>query len=161
MGLIRRILGGGGVSRVGEAVSSVAEVFIPNATRDRQLGHDAFVAALGQSEAEFARSGRTVFDSFVNGLNRLPRPFLALGTLGLFAFSMIDPVGFTERMEGLAYVPDPLWWLLGAIVSFYFGARELHYRRATRPPVPKAKPAGAPRPSSNAALAAWRAERGG
>ena len=33
-------------------------------------------------------------------------------------------------MEGLALVPDPLWWLLGAIVSFYFGARELHYQRA-------------------------------
>jgi hypothetical protein len=26
-------------------------------------------------------------------------------------------------------VPEPLWWLLGAIVSFYFGARELHYQR--------------------------------
>jgi hypothetical protein len=40
-------------------------------------------------------------------------------------------------MVGLAEVPEPLWWLLGAIVGFYFGARELHYRRvpraATRP----------------------------
>ena len=27
------------------------------------------------------------------------------------------------RTQGLALVPDPLWWLLGAIVSFYFGAR--------------------------------------
>ena len=26
-------------------------------------------------------------------------------------------------MAGLALVPEPLWWLLGAIVSFYFGAR--------------------------------------
>ena len=26
-------------------------------------------------------------------------------------------------MQGIALVPEPLWWLLGAIVSFYFGAR--------------------------------------
>ena len=32
-------------------------------------------------------------------------------------------------MQGLALVPEPLWWLLGAIVSFYFGARELHHQR--------------------------------
>ena len=27
-------------------------------------------------------------------------------------------------------MPEPLWWLLGAIVSFYFGARELHHQRS-------------------------------
>jgi hypothetical protein len=26
-------------------------------------------------------------------------------------------------MQGIALVPEPLWWLLGVIVSFYFGAR--------------------------------------
>jgi hypothetical protein len=26
-------------------------------------------------------------------------------------------------MQGIALVPEPLWWLMGAIVSFYFGAR--------------------------------------
>jgi hypothetical protein len=26
-------------------------------------------------------------------------------------------------MQGIPLVPDPLWWLMGAIVSFYFGAR--------------------------------------
>ena len=36
---------------------------------------------------------------------------------------MVDPVWFASRMQGLALVPEPLWWLLGAIVSFYFGAR--------------------------------------
>jgi len=44
-----------------------------------------------------------------------------------------DPISFAERMVGLELVPDPLWWLLGAIVSFYFGARELHYFREKRP----------------------------
>ncbi len=65
----------------------------------------------------------------MNGLNRLPRPLLTMGTLALFVYAMAAPVGFSRRMEGLQLVPEPLWWLLGAIVSFYFGARELHYQR--------------------------------
>ncbi len=36
---------------------------------------------------------------------------------------MVDPIWFASRMQGLALVPEPLWWLLGAIASFYFGAR--------------------------------------
>ena len=27
-------------------------------------------------------------------------------------------------MQGIALVPEPLWWLLGVIVSFYYGARQ-------------------------------------
>ena len=26
-------------------------------------------------------------------------------------------------MQGIALVPEPLWWILGAVISFYFGAR--------------------------------------
>ena len=36
-------------------------------------------------------------------------------------------------MEALALAPDELWWLLGAVVAFYFGARELHYARRRSP----------------------------
>jgi hypothetical protein len=33
-------------------------------------------------------------------------------------------------MQGIAVVPEPLWWLMGAIVSFYFGARhQAHSQR--------------------------------
>ena len=41
--------------------------------------------------------------------------------------------------RGLALVPEPLWWLLGAIVSFYFGARELHYQRDRARSSPRAR----------------------
>ncbi len=37
---------------------------------------------------------------------------------------MVDPVWFSARMQGIALVPEPLWWLMGAIVGFYFGARQ-------------------------------------
>ena len=81
---------------------------------------------------EYRNAGTSAFDRFVNGLNLLPRPIMALGTVGLFAFVMVEPEAFAARMVGLAEVPEPLWWLLGAIVGFYFGARELHYRRVPR-----------------------------
>ena len=48
---------------------------------------------------------------------------MAFGVLGLFIAAMVDPIWFADRMAGLSLVPEPLWWLMGAIVSFYFGAR--------------------------------------
>ncbi len=64
-----------------------------------------------------------VFDRLMDAVNRLPRPALALGTLGLFVSAMVDPLWFATRMQGIALVPEPLWWLLGASCRFYFGAR--------------------------------------
>jgi hypothetical protein len=128
--MIGKILGlGQAAKQVGEAVGGVAEVFVGNRADRDAAEHAQFIAALGQFSEEFRNPSITWFDRFVNGLNRLPRPMLAVGTLGLFTYSMVDPVGFAERMQGLAYVPEPLWWLLGAVVSFYFGARELHHYR--------------------------------
>lgn len=146
---------------LGSAVQGVAEVFRPNATRQMELGHEAYVAAHATHGAEFAHARAGWFDGFVNGLNRLPRPMLALGTLGLFAYAMADPEGFALRMRGLAEVPEPLWWLLGAVVSFYFGAREAFYLRRDRD---SGRISAAPRPADpppppaapNPALEEWR-----
>lgn len=165
MGLISKVLGAPAATRaLGEAATGVAEVFVPNATRKMEAAHEAYVAALGEFGAEFQSPGDGWFDSFVNGLNRLPRPLLALGTLGLFAYAMTDPEGFTRRMVGLNQVPEPLWWLLAAIVGFYFGAREAHYFRAGSAP----RRAIAPVPvastalrDANAALNEWRRRRAG
>lgn len=151
MGLIGTILGGQGAA-LGGAVRDVAEVFTPSATRQMELSAAAQSAALAEMGAEFTAAGRGWFDSFVNGLNRLPRPCLALGTVGLFVYAMVDPMGFSQRMIGLNAVPEPLWWLLGAVVAFYFGARETHYFRAAQGARPvTAKPAQ----SDNAALQDW------
>ncbi|MFD1511408.1 holin family protein [Lacimonas salitolerans] len=104
-------------------IRETAEVFRENseAGADRAAQHHA--AALAQFGAEFAAPGPSRFDRVMDGINRVPRPALALGTLGLFVTAMVDPIWFAARMQGLALVPEPLWWLLGAIVSFYFGAR--------------------------------------
>ncbi|WP_417588134.1 holin family protein [Pararhodobacter oceanensis] len=152
----------GGVEQLGTATTQVIGALRPHATRQLELGHDAFTAVQSAHAAEFqyARAGR--FDAFVNALNRLPRPMLALGTLALFIYAMADPSGFGHRMQGLAEIPEPLWWLLGAVVAFYFGARETHHLRMHRgvppPRAPRPTPTPAtPAPTSNPALADWRA----
>jgi hypothetical protein len=176
MGMIGGILrGSGAAARLTRAARGLTEVFVPNATEAQELAHATQRAALEQLSGEVARPARGPFDRLVDGLNRLPRPLLAFGTLGLFVHAMTDPDAFAIRMQGLAHVPDPLWWLLGAIVGFYFGARELHYRRppaeapialpepvlsswhAPREPAPDAL-AEDPQ-EENAALSDWRASR--
>lgn len=149
--------------QVGGAVAQVAEVFTVNATKAEEAAAARYQAALQQAGAEFEVIGNGWFDRFVNGLNRLPRPLLALSTIGLFAYAMAEPVGFSIRMQGLAFVPEPLWWLLGAVVSFYFGARELHHFRAYAPRVPALPQTKNPANSAteldfNAALEDWRSE---
>ncbi|MEM1430093.1 MAG: holin family protein [Pseudomonadota bacterium] len=105
------------------AITETVEVFRTNA--EGQAARDArhAAAALEQFAQEFAVPRRGLFDRMIDAVNRIPRPALALGTLGLFVSAMVDPIWFAARMQGIALVPEPLWWLLGAVVSFYFGAR--------------------------------------
>lgn len=155
MGVIGKLIGGpGAVAALGEAAKGVAEVFTPSATRRMELSAEAQMAALRQLGEEYQHPALSWFDRMVNGLNRLPRPCLAFGTLGLFTYAMIDPEAFAQRMVGLNAVPEPLWWLLGAIVAFYFGARETHYFRNR--PVTTPFAASGVEPEDNAALEEWR-----
>lgn len=105
------------------ALAQTVEVFRENAEGAAQREGTLRHAALEEFEAEFGRVSCSRFDRFIDGMNRLPRPLLAFGTIGLFVSAMVEPVWFASRMQGIALVPEPLWWLLGAIVSFYFGAR--------------------------------------
>ncbi|MDP0925825.1 holin family protein [Paracoccus onubensis] len=141
MGLIGRFVRGQGATALGSAVGGVAEIFVQNATRRMELDEAAYARAVTQFGQEFMGRDGGWFDSIVNGLNRLPRPLLALGTMALFGYAMIEPTGFGLRMEGLQQVPEPLWWLLGAIVGFYFCAREAHYFRNRHWPAKGAEPA--------------------
>lgn len=122
MGIIGNILStllGGGRNVIRETV----EVFRPNAEAEAVRDAAMSAAALAQFASEFQHAKVSPFDRFMDGLNRLPRPMLAFGTIGLFVAALVDPIWFSARMQGVALVPEPLWWLMGAIVSFYFGAR--------------------------------------
>jgi hypothetical protein len=48
---------------------------------------------------------------------------MALGTLALIGAALVAPDWFAGRMEALAMMPEALWWLIGAVISLYFGAR--------------------------------------
>ncbi|HAR53150.1 holin family protein [Roseovarius nubinhibens] len=116
--ILRLIFGNGR-----NVIAETAEVFRENAEAGSLREASLRAAALEQFGAEFAHPERSRFDRVMDGLNRVPRPAMALGTLGLFIAAMVDPLWFAARMQGIALVPEPLWWLLGVIVSFYFGAR--------------------------------------
>lgn len=122
MGLIERfftaIFGNGR-----NVIVETAEVFRENAETGAARATTIQTQAMQQFATEFSVQRLGWFDRLMDGLNRLPRPFLAFGTIGLFIVAMVDPIWFASRMQGIALVPDPLWWLMGAIVSFYFGAR--------------------------------------
>lgn len=105
------------------ALAETAEIFRVNSDKEAARGAAYSQAALAQFAAEFGIERKGWFDRFIDGLNRLPRPLMALGTIGLITAAMFEPVWFAERMPGLALVPEQLWWLMGAVVAFYFGAR--------------------------------------
>lgn len=104
-------------------VKETVEVFRANAEEDAERLQKLRVQAIEQFGSEFESKKDGLFNRFMDGVNRIPRPALALGTLALFVAAMVDPIWFAARMQGIALVPEPLWWLLGVIVSFYFGAR--------------------------------------
>lgn len=89
--------------------------------------HQALLNSALAAEATAPRGA--TYDRIVDGLNRLPRPLMVLGSMALFGYGVADPAGFAQRMDGLRQMPDQLWWLLGAVVSLFFGAREAHHFR--------------------------------
>lgn len=152
----------------------------------RWLGGEAAAVALALRARIAADDGpglgltarqRGAWDRLVDALNRLPRPLMALGTFALIGAALLAPDWFAARMEALAAMPEALWWLIGAVVSLFFGARfqaqEQAFARDLLAAVPPAAALAeaatgtdaaltlrAEQPGDNAALAAWAAARG-
>lgn len=128
---------------------------------DRLLSSSEATAALkvltDALSAEMPQAAKSAgrYNRMVDAMNRLPRPLLALGSLVLVAYAMLDPAGFSQRMVALAGMPDALWWLIGAVITFTFGARETHYLRANKPADPR-EPATI---DGNPALDDWQSGR--
>lgn len=108
----------------GNVVKETAEVFRVNAEAQAQRGASYDTAALAQMAAEFqARGQRGWFDRFMDGVNRVPRPAIVLGLLGLLVWTPIDPEGAAKTFSAWAALPTGYWALMSVVVSFYFGAR--------------------------------------
>lgn len=109
----------------------VAEVFTENKENRAKRTHEEAMAGLDldkaslmQFAAEFHdRSNRTWWDSLVDGLNRLPRPLMAISVLGFFVLAPLDPQYFLQIAQAYEIMPDGYWALLSVIIGFYFGGR--------------------------------------
>ena len=107
-----------GIPLVGDIIKTI---FGSKLQRDR-FDADAKAAASSQFAAEFGHN-RNWFDSLIDGLNRLPRPVFAFGTIYLFALCWVDPKAFSIGAVNLRLMPQEAWWILGTIVVFFFGGR--------------------------------------
>lgn len=88
--------------------------------------HDEQAAAYQQYAAEFQqREGRTWWDSFVDGLNRLPRPLFAFAVILMFVYAPMDPLHFAQIMQAYGLVPEWLAIIVAQIILLYMGGRML------------------------------------
>ena len=103
-------------------VGGLADKWLGNRAKRDQYAAEAFSSVHSQFGREF-RENRNWFDSLVDGLNRLPRPFFAFGTIYLFVMCWREPEKFAQGAKNLVLVPYEMWWILGTIIVFFFGGR--------------------------------------
>lgn len=75
-----------------------------------------------QFASEFGHS-KTWWDSLIDGLNRLPRPLMTFGTIYIFYMCWNDPEKFVLGTKALELMPKEGWYILGAVVVFWFGGK--------------------------------------
>lgn len=128
--IVQALIGGGA-----QAVAAAVTPFTGDKVQEEGNRSAETLARYQQYGAEFAdRQGRTWWDSFIDGLNRLPRPAMALGVIAIFVWASIDPAGFAAAAQAWALIPDEMWIVLGAIVTFFFGDRTLLAARRSKGP---------------------------
>lgn len=123
-GTIGKLLGGGVLDGVNGIIKTVAG----DKTQQEANTHseqDAATQAFAAEVAAQVRANRTWWDSFIDGLNRLPRPAMVFAVIALFAYCFHDPAGFSVRMQAFALVPEWLALVLAQVILLYFGGRML------------------------------------
>ncbi|MCP4158858.1 MAG: hypothetical protein GY760_02185 [Deltaproteobacteria bacterium] len=115
------------VKSVSEGVNSVVQTFT-GSEKERDLHkHNEYVNTQKSFSSEFhSRNRRTLWDSFWDGINRMPRPLFVVLIVAYFILSYVNPEEFQILNLGLSTVPEKMWYVLSAIIGFYFCARELH-----------------------------------
>jgi len=137
MSLFTRLLTGG-VTEVVNAGNDVVKT-IWGSKQERDAGDQAEQMSV---QAAFAaqmmpRDNRTYWDSLIDGINRLPRPVMTFGIVGLFWYCLHSPAEFSASMAGLALMPSGGWALMATVVAFWFGGKYLRDFRAPKPIKPE------------------------
>lgn len=115
------------ISNIGNTVKEIVGMFAGNraAREDRAADENALMREAFGKEWSYIAANRNWFDSLIDGLNRLPRPIFAFGTIYIFSYCIYDPVGFGDAMLKLQMMPEMGWYLIFLVVSFFFGARTM------------------------------------
>ena len=133
---ILSLLGGGLVKEVGgmiaHGMSGITGVVGKVIGAKNASEHEENIERLRQA-GSYIGENRTWWDSLVDGINRLVRPCFTFGTLFLFYLAVDAPTRFHAAMVALAEVPDPMWIILGTIVIFWFGEKQLKGLRRPKP----------------------------
>jgi hypothetical protein len=98
--------------------------------------HEEQLALIAQQGEGFGRGGW--FNDLVDGMNRLVRPLVTYGVIGMFAFMLANPAQFKEVVEAAALTPAWMWALIATVIGFWFGGRALkdwgQFVASERPP---------------------------
>mgnify|MGYP001610983753 CR=1 FL=1 len=117
----------GGLGATAQGVARGVATFTGDQVQREASVHDEQIAVMGQQASEFQyRGNRNWFDSLIDGINRLPRPVIAFGTIGLFVWCIVDPAEFTIAMLALGVMPEWLAIVIGQVVLLYMGGRMLN-----------------------------------
>lgn len=117
----------GGIGQTVQGVSRGIATFTGDKVQREASVHDEQMTAMNQMASEFQyRGDRTWFDSLIDGLNRLPRPVIAFGTIGLFVWCIVDPSEFTVAMLALGVMPEWLAIVIAQVILLYMGGRMLN-----------------------------------
>lgn len=117
----------GGIGSAAQGIARGVATFTGDKVQIESNVHDEAMAVHGaySSENSQYRENRTWWDSLWDGLNRAPRPIMALGVVGMMTWPVFDPVSFAAAMQAYALVPEWLAYVFLAIVGFYFTSRHL------------------------------------
>lgn len=119
------------IDSAANAITGVGGMIFGNKEQRDQQSSTELLAAQAGYQSEFAApEKKSIFGQFVDGINRLVRPFFTFGTVALFIWCVVDPSQFAISMQALQLMPANLWYILFAIVTFWFGSR-LYLDKAT------------------------------
>ena len=133
MGLLNKLAGGLIKQVGGVAIEGVQTIQGDRVQQDKQAS-DLRMAGLEQFGKEFEYAKDGWFDSLMNGINRIPRPFGFFAVIGYMIWVGIDPEAallFATNMSAL-----PVWFqiMISGVIGFFYSMRpiEKHFSRRFR-----------------------------
>jgi hypothetical protein len=105
---------------------SLASTLFGNKAKRDEFYSSENIAGLNEYSSEFRNvTNRNIWDSFIDGINRLMRPCSFFTFLGLIWFAMYDPTRFVAIASSLVVIPQNIWVIFGLMVGFLFPSRLL------------------------------------